>query len=58
MKTFQEIVKNLFKIKSLWSITAMVMCLYGIFTGTLPSEITSMIIGSIIAYYFNKKEEN
>lgn len=58
MKTFQEIIKNLFKIKSLWSITAMVMCLYGIFTDTLPSEITSMIIGSIIAYYFNKKEEN
>lgn len=58
MKTFQEIVKNLFKIKSLWSITAMVMCLYGVFTDTIPAEIISMIIGSIIAYYFNKREES
>lgn len=58
MKTFQEILKNLFKIKSLWSITAMGMCIYGTFTNTLPAEITSMIIGSIITYYFTKKEEN
>lgn len=58
MKTFQEIMKNLFKVKSLWSISAMFMCIYGTLSNTLPSEITSMIIGSIIAYYFNKKEEN
>ena len=56
MKTVQEIVKNLFKIKSLWSITAMIICLYGTFTDTISSEISSMLIGSIITYYFTKRE--
>ena len=56
MKTFSEIIKNIFKIKSLWSITAMIICLYGTFTGTLSSEISSMLIGSIITYYFTKRE--
>lgn len=58
MKTFSEIIKNIFKIKSLWSVTAMIICLYGTFTNTISKELLSMLIGAIVTNYFKKEEHN
>lgn len=57
MKTFSEIIKNIFKIKSLWSVTAMIICLYGTFTNTISKELLSMLIGAIVTNYFKKEEQ-
>lgn len=49
-----EILKNLLKIKSLFSLTTMFLLIYGTLTEKLPSEFTITIISLIVGSYFKK----
>ena len=49
--------KALLKVKSLFSLCAMFILIYGTVTGTLPSELIAGVITSIITYYFTKTEK-
>lgn len=49
--------KNLLKIKSLFSITVMFLLVYGTITETLQSELVASVITAVITYYFTKTNE-
>ena len=52
-----KIIENLLKIKSLWSIVAMIIFSILAIKQVLPNEFISAIISSIVTYYFTKKED-
>ena len=58
MKTISDIIKNLLKVKSLFSLTAMGMFIYTTIVGILPIEVVASILTTIIFSYFNKKEDD
>lgn len=52
----KQIIENLLKIKSLFSLTAMFLLIYGTITKILTTEFTASIIGLIVGFYFKKSE--
>lgn len=50
-------IKALLKIKSLFSISVMIVFVYLSLSGQMPIELTASIIMTVITYYFNKKDD-
>ena len=57
MKTRKDILMNLLKVKSLWSLMAGAMFVSLTVTGGISGEIALTVITSIVTYYFSKKEQ-
>ena len=57
MKTRKDILMNLLKVKSLWSLMAGAMFVYLTVTGGISGEIALTVITSIVTYYFSKKDQ-
>lgn len=49
---------NLFKVKSLITLAIIIVFCVLALRGDLPIETTTMVIGMVITYYFNKKDTN
>jgi len=52
-----ETIKNLLKIKSLWSMVAMGVFVFLTITHTISGEIAMATVTAIVTYYFTKKDE-
>ena len=60
MKQLLQNIANLFKVKTLITLATMSLFVYLSVKGKLPVETTTMVIGMVVTYYFNKdknKEE-
>jgi hypothetical protein len=57
MKTFTENLANLIKVKTLITLTIIAGVTYGFIVGMVQAETYSAFAGSIVTYYFTKKEE-
>ena len=57
MKTRKEVLMNLLKVKSLWSLMAGAMFVYLPVSGGISGEIALTVITSIVTYYFSKKDQ-
>lgn len=49
-----EILKNLLKIKSIITLGVLILFIYLAVKQILPVETSSMVIGMVFTYYFNK----
>lgn len=56
MKTFTENLANLIKVKTLITLTIMAGVTYGFIVGMVQAETYCAFAGSIITYYFTKKD--
>lgn len=52
-----DILKNLLKCKSLWSLTAMAMFIYLVVSKGISGEIAMSVVTMIVTYFFTKKED-
>lgn len=52
----KDVILNLFKIKSLFSLMTIFIIVYTTIRGEMPLEYTMSIVTLIIGFYFNKKE--
>jgi len=57
MKTFTENLANLIKVKTLITLTIIAGVTYGFIVGMVQAETYCAFAGSIITYYFTKKDE-
>ena len=57
MKTFTENLANLIKVKTLITLTIIAGVTYGFIVGMVQAETYCAFAGSIITYYFTKREE-
>lgn len=57
-KIFIKNLANLFKVKTILSLLVIITTCVLTFKGTVSVEAFMAIAGSIITYYFNKKEES
>ena len=58
MQTFTKNLANLIKVKTLITLTIIAGVTYGFIIGMVQSETYCAFAGSIITYYFTKREEN
>ena len=56
MKNVLNCLLNLLKVKSLFSLMAMFIVIYGVVKNTIHLEYTMSIVTLIIGFYFNKKD--
>lgn len=54
MKKLLDNLANLFKVKTIITLVIIFVFAYLALTNKLPIECTTMVIGSVITYYFNK----
>ena len=57
IKTLLKNIANLFKVKTILSLCVIITTCVLTFKGTISIEAFMAIAGSIITYYFTKKEE-